>query len=351
MSDRGIATISDATFIKRVFIVAAVALLLTVLWLLRDFLLLVFGAVLIGVVLRSLAQPVGATLRIGERWALVLVGLSLVVALAAALAFFGATLWQQWQGLSTQISVATSKLTEQLGLNTMGDLLKSSDPATSLGAIAARLFAWSSTFVGAVTGAFLVVFGAIYLAANPELYRSGFLKLMPPNLRPRIADALDDAHEALRRWLTAQLVAMLLVGMMVSLGLTVLGLPSALALGLIAGLAEFVPIIGPVFAAVPILLVAGAQDWPTLLWALAIIVVVQQIESNLITPLLIGQSLAVAPAVALFAIVAVGVLFGPLGLLFGFPLAIVADVSIRRLYVAGALGQDVDIMGKRVDGG
>jgi predicted PurR-regulated permease PerM len=87
-----------------------------------------------------------------------------------------------------------------------------------------------------------------------------------------------------------------------------------------------------------------------LLWALAIIVIVQQLESNLITPLIVGQTVAVAPAVALFAIVAIGMLFGPLGLLFGFPLAVVIDIAVRRLYVADTLGKDVEIMGKHVDG-
>lgn len=348
MSNKSIGT-SDAVFVKRVFIVAAVGLLLLVLWLLSQFLLLIFGSVLIAVILRSLAEPVAARFNIGEGWALTLVGLALISVLAAVLTLFGATLWQQWQGLSTQISTATTKVTEQIGLGSMSDLLQS-DPATSLGAIATRLFAWSSTLIGALTGILLVLFGAVYLAANPQLYRSGFLKLIPSGVQAEIAAALDDAHEALRRWLGAQLIAMFLVGALVSIGLTILGLPSALALGVIAGLAEFVPIVGPVLAAIPILLVAAAQDWQTMLWALAIIVIVQQLESNVITPLVVGQTLAVAPAVALFAIVAVGVLFGPLGLLFGFPLAIVTDVAVRRLYVADTLGKDVEIMGKQVDG-
>ena len=76
----------------------------------------------------------------------------------------------------------------------------------------------------------------------------------------------------------------------------------------------------------------------------------QQLESNIITPLIIGRTVAVAPAVALFAIVSIGVLFGPLGLLFGFPLAIVIDVAVRRLYVADALGEDVEIMGEIANG-
>ena len=120
---------------------------------------------------------------------------------------------------------------------------------------------------------------------------------------------------------------------------------AAFALGFIAGIAEFVPIIGPILAAIPALLIAsaGPANGPL---ALAVLVVVQQVESNLIMPLIADRMVSIAPAVGLFAVVAMGVLFGPLGLLLGFPLAIVFDVAVRRLYVRDTLGQPVQIVGK-----
>jgi predicted PurR-regulated permease PerM len=139
---------------------------------------------------------------------------------------------------------------------------------------------------------------------------------------------------------------MLLVGVSVGIGLWLVGVPSAFALGFIAGLAEFVPILGPVLAAIPALLIASTQDWQTVLAALLVLVIVQQAESNLITPLIANRMMAIAPAVGLFAVVAMGVLFGPLGLLLGFPLAVVFDVAVRRLYVRDALGEPIDIAGK-----
>ena len=108
-------------------------------------------------------------------------------------------------------------------------------------------------------------------------------------------------------------------------------------------------IIGPILAAIPALLIASTQDWQTVLLALAVLVVVQQVESNLITPLIADRMVSIAPAVGLFAVVAMGVLFGPLGLLLGFPLAIVFDVAVRRLYVRDTLGERVEIMGKPAD--
>ena len=78
-------------------------------------------------------------------------------------------------------------------------------------------------------------------------------------------------------------------------------------------------------------------------------VVVQQIESNLIMPLVAGRAVALPPAVGLFAVVAIGVLFGPLGLVLGYPLAIVIDVAVRKLYVRKTLGEEVEVIAEQTD--
>ena len=119
-----------------------------------------------------------------------------------------------------------------------------------------------------------------------------------------------------------------------------------LALGFIAGLAEFVPLIGPIFAAIPALLIAGAQDWQTVLLALAVLVVVQQVESTLISPLIADRMASIAPAVGLFAVVAMGVLFGPLGLIWAF---LSRSCSLWRSgsSVRDTLGERIEIIGHR----
>jgi predicted PurR-regulated permease PerM len=113
-----------------------------------------------------------------------------------------------------------------------------------------------------------------------------------------------------------------------------------------AAVLEFVPIIGPIIAAVPALLLASTQSWEMVGWTLGLFVIVQQVESNIIMPLVSGRAVKLPPAVGLFAVVAIGILFGPLGLLLGYPLAIVVDVAVRRLYVREALGEDVEIAGE-----
>ena len=139
---------------------------------------------------------------------------------------------------------------------------------------------------------------------------------------------------------------MLLVGVVTTLGLYAIGLPSALALGLIAGLAEFVPLVGPVFSAIPALLVALSVGGQTVFWVLGLYIVVQQLEGNLITPVIQRQTVDLPPALTLFALIAIGVLFGPLGVLLSTPLAVVIFVCVKQLYVRETLHEETEIPGE-----
>jgi predicted PurR-regulated permease PerM len=135
------------------------------------------------------------------------------------------------------------------------------------------------------------------------------------------------------QWLRGQLVAMLAVGALTGLGAALIGLPSALALGLLAGLLEFVPIVGPIFAAIPALLLAATLGWSEVLWTLALFIVIQQIEGNMLMPAIMQKAVELPPAVTLFAVLAFGLLFGPLGVLLATPLAVVLMVLVQHLYL------------------
>ena len=337
---------SDLAFVRRVFIVVAIGALIAAVWALSDILLLLFGAVLFAVMLHAVAAPLQTHLRLGQGAALALGGALMVLLLAAAVIFLGPELATQMRTLFTTLPEAANRLLGYFQLGSMADLIKDGTTASALGGLASRVIAWSTTLAGALASFLLVLFGGIYLAISPRLYRDGLVKLVPPAIQPNVNATLDDSGEALKRWLAGQLIAMLLVGVFTAAGLWLAGVPSAFALGLIAGLAEFVPLIGPIIAAIPALLIASTQDWQTVLLALSVLVVVQQVESNLIAPVIADRMVSIAPAVGLFAVVAMGVLFGPLGLLLGFPLAIVFDVAVRRLYVRDTLGERVEIMGK-----
>jgi predicted PurR-regulated permease PerM len=205
------------------------------------------------------------------------------------------------------------------------------------------------TFGSGLADLLLILVGGVYLAAQPKLYRTGLLKLVPPRSRQLAAEALDDSERALRLWLIGQLVAMVIIGTVTGVGLWLLGVPSALTLGIIAGLLEFVAIIGPIIAAIPALLIALTQGVDMALWTLALYVMVQQLESNLLQPIIQQKAVDLPPALLLFSIVVGGLLFGLIGVLLAAPMTVLAYVMIKRLYVLEALNTPTSLPGDTAD--
>lgn len=336
---------SDWVFIRRVLVVFAIGALALALWTLSDLLLLIFAAVLTAIALRALMAPICEATGMREVFALIFTS-ALILLLAAALVFqFGSRLSEQTAYVLQNAPAAFRSLVQALDIDF--DSLSRDFGGSALGEIAARAVTIGSSIVEAVAAFILVVVGGLYLAAAPNSYRNGFIALFPERWRKIVLSTTEDSAFALSRWLKAQLIAMAIVGAMTGIGMWLVGVPSPLALGLIAGATEFIPIAGPVIGAIPALLLASAQGWELTVAALSVAVVVQQLENNLIMPFVVGRVVELPAAVGLFATVAMGILFGPLGFLLGYPLAIVADVAIRRLYVREALGKRVEIPAER----
>ncbi len=336
----------DQTFIRRLMIVLAIGVVMAALYFLSDILLLFFGSILVATILRSVAHPITVRTGLSERIALGISSVIVFGSLGLALWWVGPSLAAQMQSVILNLPEAASRLAQKFEIGPISELFRNGSPAALLGNVVSKALSWGATVVSVVTALILVVFGGIYLAGDPQTYRDGIIKLVPPRLQDNVAATLDDCGHALPKWLGAQVFAMVLVGALTGVGLWLVGVPSALALGVITGLAEFIPYVGPLVAAIPALLLASTVDTSTVWWTLAVLVVVQQLESNVIVPMVANRAVSVQPAVGLYAVVALGILFGPLGLLFGFPLAIVVDIAIRRLYVRDALNEPVDILGE-----
>ncbi|MDQ3447280.1 MAG: AI-2E family transporter [Pseudomonadota bacterium] len=332
---------SDATFIRRVL---WVLLLIGLGWLLvqlSDLLLLAFGAVLVAVIFHALAEPIARITRLPERWALLVAMFLVFTVIALSGWLFGAQIGAQFDELQQTLPRAWATFEKWLSATALGDRLLTAarDWAPSGSGLARNVGSVAAATVGAVVNLLLVVVAGIYIAAQPRIYRSGLVQLVPPRSRDASRDAVAATGRALRSWLRAQLLGMVAIGVLTTAGLWLIGMPSALALGLLAGLAEFVPILGPLIAAVPALLIALTLGTDTVLWTLGLYVLIQQIEGNIIMPIVTRQAVELPPALALFSVVALGVLFGPLGVLFGAPLAVVLFVLVRELYVKRTLGE------------
>jgi len=189
------------------------------------------------------------------------------------------------------------------------------------------------TTMGAVAGILMVFALGVYLTLDPGLYRAGLERLIPPRNRARVGRALDAAHHTLQRWLLGTFINMVLVGLLVGVGLWMLDVPAAFALAAIAGVLEFIPFVGPFLAAVPALALALTVDPMTVLWVAVLYLVVQQIESNLLTPLVMQGAVRLPPALTLFFQALMVLVFGALGLLLAVPLLAVSMVMTQILYV------------------
>ncbi len=218
----------------------------------------------------------------------------------------------------------------------------------------AAVFSWITGALGYVPSVFsvvsagiLVLVGAIFLALDPAGHREGILQLVPPRHRDKLRRTAADAGRALRLWLFGQLIAMLIIGVASAAVLLVLGVPAALALGLIAGLLEFIPYAGAILAYLPMGLAGISVGLATFWWVLVGYLAIQQIESNVLPPIIQQRTVQLPPVLTLFAIVGFAVIFGPLGLLLSVPLSLVLLVALKELYIEDVLGEPVSVPGER----
>ncbi|WP_414473921.1 AI-2E family transporter [Microvirga sp. M2] len=340
---------SEIVLARRTMVVVLVAIALLALaaliWRLSGVLLMVFGSVLIATILHAIGDPIARRTALSRNWALLVTGLIVV-------AVIGGTAWLFAAQVGAQISEALQMAESAIPAvgNAIGVTGLSEYVATALRQAfdTERAFGVGYTAIEVVANTVLVIIAGIYLAISPDLYRDGVVMLFPHAARPHIADALNTSGSALRLWLFGQFFSMLTTGTLTWLIMWLLGLPSAAGLGLIAGVTEFIPLLGPFLGAVPALLIALAQGPAMALWVAIAFVVIQQIEAHLIQPLITRAAVSLPPALLVFTFVAFGTVYGATGILFAAPLTVVVFVFVKKLYVRETLGENTVIPGEPV---
>ena len=336
----------EVAFVRRVLIVLAIGTLAFIAYRLGEVLLLAFGAVLVAVILRALAGFIAQHTPVPDRWSLLAAGIAALAFLGLAGLLFGSQLGAQVGELGTALPNAVNAALARFGIENAQAQFPQLVSANLGRDVIGRLASFSATFVGGLADFLVVVVTGIFLALDPALYRRGLVKLFPHSQQERVDEVLGASGNALALWLKGQVIAMTLVGALVALGLWLIGMPSPLALGLIAGLCEFIPFLGAFLGAMPAIVIAMTQGGSTVLWTIVVFVVVQQIESNLIAPLVQRRTVELPPALSLMAVLAFGVLLGPLGLVLAVPLTVVAYVLVKKLYVRETLGEETSVPGE-----
>lgn len=346
-----LAQLGRGGFVARLLIAAAIVAFALLAFLLRDVLLLIFAAVLVAVALKGLARSIEKASPLKGGWSLAAAALGVLSVLTGAAWLLGAQIAAQAAQASETLPAAWQQFKAQAGATAIGasllaEIESARSSASTLSGVVPQLGRFTLSFAGAALDALVVVIAAAFLAADPRIYRNGVLALFPRPVHGGMSAAFDDCAAALRKWLLGTLVSMLFLGVVVSLGLWALGVPAPLALGVLAGLSQLVPLIGPIVAAVPGILIALTAGPQTALLAAALYFAASQVEANLIYPLVQQKAVSLPPALTLFAVVALGLLMGPLGAVLATPLVVVAAVFVVRFYVRAALGNHARIPGR-----
>jgi len=327
------------TFERRVFratvVVLATVAAAYVLWLLVDLLLLLFACTLVALILLTVTDAIRGRTRLPFGVALALSVLGLLALIVGSFWFFGSTMQGEFAELATRLPQAWADFQARLRTNSIGAAVldRAQELAPSGRAIMNAATTALATLGGALSGFAIVLVGGLYLAAQPTLYGVGVLRLIPRRARTRAAETFDAIAVSLKNWLKGQALGMLFVGVATGLGLSLAGVPAAWAIGLVAGLAEFVPYLGVFVAGIPAVVLGFGQGTSEGLWTIGVLVAVQQLQGNLVMPLLQNRMVDLPPAVTIFGIIAAGVLLGPAGVLLATPLTIVVLVLVRRLYL------------------
>jgi len=175
------------------------------------------------------------------------------------------------------------------------------------------------------------VFLAMYIGAEPEVYRGWLLSVVPATSRAQVRLVLAETAKVLRKWLVTQMIAMVVIGVVSMIVLLILGVKAPFALAFIAGLFEFIPTVGPVLSAVPAILMAFVDSPEKALAVLVAYWGIQFVENNLLIPYLMRGEMDLPPAITLVAQALMTLVFGFVGLMVAVPLTATVLVPLRMM--------------------
>ncbi len=234
---------------------------------------------------------------------------------------------QSFFGLGTQIGLNPESLSK-VGQ----EVLTGSAVSTAAGV--------GLTAATVVSLAAVVFISTIYLVIRPEPWINGFVSLFPAGWRQRTREVLQALYQTEQRWFLGQLAAMTFIGVFWAISLSLIGVPFALLLGIFSGLISFIPYLGALISIVVPVVLALISDPFSVVWVILAFFIIQQIEGNLLQPIVMSRAVDLHPAMVVFAILVMGTLFGIVGVFLAVPLVAAVQVLVRELWV-----QKMDQMG------
>ena len=354
-----------ATVVSVIFV--AVVFVALFLWYSIYVLFLLFAGVLVAIMLRAMSDAVTRYTRLPHRMSLAIVLLTLAGLLvglwflavpplsrqAAELTEDLPAAWQNFQervrntaiggmvmGTAAAAPAATQPATQPVA--PAQPVFGSGGTGTSVGALLSRFGGFLSTAMDLVAAVVVVFFTGLFLAFDPGMYVRGAIRLVPHGYRMRFGEVIGGIGYTLKWWLIGQGITMFVIATATSIGLWLLGVPLALVLGVIAGLFNFIPNFGPLFSGVPATLLALTISPERAIGVIALFLVLQNLEGNVLTPLIQRKAVDLPPAVGIIAQILLGILVGPVGLILAWPIAAASVVAIKMMYVEDILGGEIE---------
>lgn len=309
-------------------------------WVLTGTFLTIFSGILVAGLLDAVVRSVRQVVPIPRPMLVVAITLCLFALAGLGLSVGGIRLWQSIDALLQMLTSQAREFYQQLvSLNARSDLFGEDTGAMLRDLLPdpSGIFSSAQSIFGGAIGILanvvVIIFLGIFFAINPGVYRDSIVVMMPRAQQERIRGALNETGQTLRGWLVSQLAMMVLIGSLVSSLLLALGTPNAVTLGVLAGVFNFVPFLGPLFSAVPILMTLATQDMTTLTLGALGLLVIQNLEGYVLTPLLQQRIIALAPAWSICTMLVLGSLFGPFGIALATPIYAVLRTLAIKLYV------------------
>lgn len=328
----------EPSFQQKVWLVCAItALFVVLIWFFvvtfNVFLLILAGA-LIALFFHGFAQLIQRKLHLPHKASLLISIISTFVIFILVFWFMGAKVQEQVTELAKTLPSTITNAKRQLATTSLGQKFlekTSSDDVYNKGyAFVSKFF--NSTF-GVFTDIYIVLFLGLFFTAAPKTYINGFLMLIPQPAKGQAKYTIERIGFTLTKWLKGQIFAMVIIAILKGVALTILNIPMAIALALIAGILNFVPNFGPLISMFPAILIALTQGINKAVVVTIVYLVIQIFEGNVITPSIQQKLIKMPAAIIIIAQLFIGLLSGVWGLILATPIVAILIVVIQETYV------------------
>ena len=326
----------------------AIVIALYILWRIKQVLLLAFAAVVFATAMNQLVKLLEKKLKLERKVAIAIAVTGVLIFIIGFVALVIPPFIDQFQQLVTLVPLGLEQLSSwnewlrNLLPDNLIDEVRGLESLTQniqsyMDQFIGNFFDLFSSTLGVVLNSLLVIVVTIMLLSNPTPYKQIFLLMFPAFYRQRVQTIVKKCESNLGGWAIGILFNMAVIAIMSGIGLLILGVRLPLANSLLAGMLTFIPNLGPVLSVVPPAAMALLDAHWKALAVVILYVVIQQVESNVLTPIVMQKQVSLLPAITLLSQVAFAVFFGLLGLFLALPITVVAQVWLKEVLVKDIL--------------